>query len=145
VLRDANELLAVDDGVSRHDAGERGMQVAAMQRQIGRAVALLDRTAQRVVVGHLAAAGVTVERGGGRIAHVAQPGLDAEPAMHLHGVRALLDAGADAREGLGLLVDDRVDAGLLQRCRNGKPADAGADDRDRGVLPQAHKSLFAVF
>jgi hypothetical protein len=145
VFRNANELLTVHDGVSRHDVGERRMQVAAMQCEIRRAVTFLHRATQRIVVSHLAADGVAVKRRGGRKAHVAQPGLDAQSAMHLHGVWALLDAGADPREGLGLLVDDRIDAGLPQRRRNGEPADAGADDRDRGVLAQAHHCLFAVF
>ena len=90
--------------------------------------------------------GVAVERGGGRKRGVAQPRLDAEAAMHLHGVRALLDAGADAREFLRLLVDLGLDADAAQRRRRREPADAGADDDDRQALvhrvdPQSHPGL----
>ena len=50
--------------------------------------------------------------------------------MHLHGVRALLQAGADAGELVGLLVDLGREAALVQRRRHRQSADAGADDRD---------------
>ena len=58
--------------------------------------------------------------------------LDAERAQHLHRVRHHLDAGADAREALRLLVDLDVEAGAAQRRRRGQPAHAGADDREGG-------------
>ena len=48
--------------------------------------------------------------------------------MHPHRVRALLDAGADARECVGLLVDFDRDAALAQRRGCREPADAGTDD-----------------
>src|ERR1700741_5386292 len=105
-----------------------------MQGEERRAVARLDLPAERMVVGHLAGIGVAVERACGRMANLPQPVLDAEPAMHLHRIRALLDAGADAGERLGLLVDDRLDEEFAQRGRNREPADAGADDRDFELL-----------
>src|SRR5437762_7044628 len=119
------------------------MQGAAMEGQIGRAVALLDLTPERVVVGHLARERIPVERGGRREADVAQPLLDAEPAMHLHRVRALLDAGADAREGVRLLVNHRVDAEAAQRGRSREPADPGSHDGDGQILA-AHAPSYRV-
>ena len=77
----------------------------------------------------------------GANADLSQPLLDAEPAMHLHGVRALLDAGADARERLGLLVDHRLDDELAQRRRDGEPADAGADDGQGGGRTKGHHCI----
>src|SRR5262249_53445318 len=92
----------------------------------------------------LAAQRFSVERGGRRERHVTQPLLDAERAMDLHGIRALLDAGADAGEGFRLLVHGRVEAGLAQRRRHGEPADAGADDGDGRGPPAAHEVSYRV-
>jgi hypothetical protein len=139
VRRDAHELLALVHAVGRYDIGERRMQVAAMEREIGRAVALLDRAAERMLVGDRARHRVAVERGDRRERHVAQPRLDAEAAMHLHGVRALLDAGADARECFRLLIDLGLDADAAQRRRGRKAADAGADDGDPHVARMSHR------
>jgi hypothetical protein len=41
--------------------------------------------------------------------------------MHLHGVRALLDAGANPRERLGLLVNDRVDPACRSAAATASP------------------------
>ena len=61
----------------------------------------------------------------------AQPGLEPQPAQHVHGVAADLDAGAQARELPRLLVDrDLAAGGLRQRRRRREPAHAGADDGD---------------
>src|SRR5262245_52843898 len=122
------------------------MQVAAMQRQVGRPVALLDRAAPGVVVSDLAGQRLAVERGGWCERDRAQPLLDAERAVYFHGVRALLDAGADPGEGLGLLVHRRVEPDPAQRRRHGEPADAGADDRDgRGLAHGASYRVAAIF
>ncbi len=102
-----------------------------MHRQVGRAVARLDLAAERVIVGDLAGEGVAIERALRRERDRPRALLDAEPAMHLHGVRALLDAGADPGERVGLLVDHRFDEILAQRRRDGEAADARTDDRDR--------------
>src|ERR1700722_2064486 len=109
-----------------------------MQRQVRRAVARLDGTAERMIVGHRACDGVAVERGCGRKRDVTQPRLDAEPAMHPHGIGALLDAGADTGEGLRLLVDLDVDPGAAERSRRRKAADARADDGDLCLAQCSH-------
>src|SRR5262249_21020785 len=127
---DTHEPLAADYARRGHDVGQRRMQVAAMERQIGCSIAFFDRTAPGVVVGDLAGDRVAVERGGGGKGDSAQAVLDPEPAMDLHGVRALLDSGADAGQDFGLLVYGRVEADPAQRRRRGEPADTGADDRD---------------
>jgi hypothetical protein len=97
-----------------------------------------------MVVGDLAADRVTVERGRRRKSEVAQSRLDAEPAMHLHGIRALLDAGADPRELVRLLVDLGADAALPQRRRQSEPADPGADDRNRRHVSHSMGILAAL-
>jgi hypothetical protein len=117
----------------RHDRRQRLVHVAAVEREIGRAVALLDRAPKRMIVGDRAGEPVAIERGGRAERDLTQPVLDAQTAMHSHRVGALLDAGAHPGEGLGLLVDLDRDAVLAQRRRRGKPADAGADDGD-GML-----------
>ena len=101
-----------------------------MERQIGRAVARLDRAPERMIVGDLAGQAVAVERRIRAERHLPQPVLDAQPAMHPHRVRALLDAGAHARELVRLLVDLDRDAALAQRRRDCQAADAGADNHD---------------
>jgi hypothetical protein len=129
---DARKLLAEMYGFRRHDRRQSLVQIAAMEREIGRAVPRLDRRSERMIVGDLAADRVAVEGSCGRERDVAQARLDAEPAVDLHCVRALLNAGTDPRELLRLLVDLGADAALPQRRRQSEPADAGADDRDGG-------------
>ena len=106
------------------------MQVAAVHRQIGRAVTRLDRGAERMVVGDRAGDAVAAERGRRPVRDLPHAVLDAEPAVDLHGVRALLQAGADAGEPVGLLEDLRFEAALVQGGRDRQSADAGSDDRD---------------
>ena len=73
----------------------------------------------------------------GRERGVAHALLDADLAQHLHRVRHHLDAGADARKPMGLLVDVRLHAEPAQGRGDGETADAGADDGD-GKLGFAH-------
>src|SRR5262245_29167304 len=120
------------------------MQVAAMERQVGRAIALLDEATPGMVVGHLAGDCFPVKGGCGCEREGTQAILDAERAMDLHGIRALLDAGTDPSKGLCLLVDGRLDADLTQRRRHGEPADAGADDGDGWAPPLAHAVSYRV-
>jgi hypothetical protein len=57
---------------------------------------------------------------------------NAQPMQKARCVRPDIDAGADLAERPRLLVDPHVKAGSRQRRRGRKPADAAADDRDRG-------------
>jgi hypothetical protein len=127
---DAGEPLAQMHAVRWHDRGERLVQVAAVEREIGRAVARLDRASERMIVGDLAGRAVAVQRRGRAEGHLPQPILDTQTAMHPHCVRALLDAGAHARELFGLLVDLDRDAAPAQCRRDRQAADAGADNHD---------------
>ncbi len=88
------------------------MQVAAMEREIGRAVTLLELAPERMVVGHRAGGGVAVERGCRVERDLAQAILDPQSTQHAHRVGALLDACAHPRELVGLLVDVHRDAAL---------------------------------
>ena len=110
------------------------VQVAAMEREIGRAVARFDRGAERMIVGDFAGISIAVERcrrGERNLPHAL---LDAQAAMHLERVRALLDAGADARKLLRLLIDLGHDAALEQRRCERETTDAGTDDRDGRIV-----------
>src|SRR5262249_42812009 len=57
--------------------------------------------------------------------------LEPKAAQHLHGVAADLDAGAQPRELLRLLVNGDVDADLSQSRAARKPAQAGTDNPNR--------------
>src|SRR5262249_36060296 len=127
---DTHEPLAADYARRGHDVGQRRMQVAAMERQIGCSIAFFDRTAPGVVVGDLAGDRVAVERGGGGKGDSAHAGPDPAPAVALPGVRARLYSAADGGKALGLPVSGRVEADPARPRRRGEPADTGADDRD---------------
>ena len=102
-----------------------------MRQQIGRAELLLGALAKDHVEFDFAGAPVAVVPGA-RIERLrAQPRFQPQPAQHLHGVAADLDAGADPRELRRLFVDGDVDADPPQRRGGRKPTHARADDRNR--------------
>ena len=81
-----------------------------MRQQIGRAELLLRALAKDHVELDVAALPVAIVPGA-RIERVlAHPWLEPERAQHLHRIAADLDAGADAGELGGLLVDHHLDA-----------------------------------
>src|SRR6478609_11831347 len=51
---DGDELLAEVHALAGHDGCQRLVQVAAMEREIGRAVTLLELAPEWMIVGHLA-------------------------------------------------------------------------------------------
>ena len=107
------------------------MQVAAMGQQIGRAEFLLGALAEDHVELDFAGTPVPVVPGA-RIERLrAQLCLEPEPAQHLHGIAADLDAGAEPGELARLLIHGDVDADPPQRRRGRKTAHARADDRNR--------------
>jgi len=59
-----------------------------------------------------------------------QPVLEPQPAQHVHGITADLDAGAEPRELSGLFVDRDLVADFADGGGSGEAAHAGADDRD---------------
>jgi hypothetical protein len=112
-------------------AGERRMKIAAMRQQIGCAKLLFGALAEDHVELDFTGAPVAVVPGA-RIERLrAQPLLQPQPAQHLHGVTADLDAGANPRKLRGLFVDGDVDADPPQRRGGRKPTHAGADNRNR--------------
>jgi hypothetical protein len=127
---DGDKLLAEVHAIGRDDGHQGVMQVAAMEREIGRAVSPFELAPERMIVGHVAGGGIAIERRRGVKRNLAQAILDTQPTQHAHRVRALLDAGADPREFVRLLVDCDRNAALVQRRRRGESADAGADDGD---------------
>src|SRR3954468_2487508 len=127
---DGDKLLAEVHAVAGHDGRQRLVQVAAMEREIGRAVTLLELAPEWMIVGHLAGGGVAVERGCRVKRDLAQAILDPQSTQYAHGVGTLLDACAHPRELVGLLVDVHSDAAAAQRRRGREAADAGADDGD---------------
>src|SRR5690348_2817759 len=58
---DPRELFAAHDARGGYGVVERRMQVAAVEQEIGRAAALLDRLAPWIVVGDLAGPGLAAE------------------------------------------------------------------------------------
>src|SRR6476646_1500543 len=98
-----------------------------MQKEIRRAVTLLHRIAPGVIARDLAGLRLAAQPLRGHERDLPQALLRAQSAVHFHGIRALLNAGADTRERLGLLVDGDLTAGLAQRRRHGEPADSGSD------------------
>ena len=110
--------------------GERRLQVAAMDRPIGRAVAALGVVAQRNA--HDLAAGAARHHAdrlrrhdGGR-----QLFAQAERDQHAGGVGRELDSGAGLFELGGLFEHGCAQAGARQRQRRRQPRDAGAGDDD---------------
>ena len=106
-----------------------------MGEQVGCAVFLLGGRAENHVEQHLAGLPVAVVPRARIEGLGAQLLLEAKPAQHVHGVAADLDAGAQADELPGLLVDRNVDAHLAQCGRGGEAAHARTDDGD---LQSAH-------
>ena len=136
------------DAIVRHRARQRRMQITAMRQQIGRAKFLFGALAENHVELDFAGAPVAVVPGA-RIERLAAKSLfQPEPAQHLHGVAADLDAGAEPRELRRLLVDGDVDAYPAQRRGGGKATHAGADNRDRQSsrhpIPPRSFFLFSV-
>ena len=105
-----------------------------MHGQKRRAVALLDRPPERMLVADRAAVGVTVQRAARLKGCSAQALLQAQAAQHAHGVGALLQACPQPRERARLLVDHRLNAEALQRGGGSQATDAGAQDDERMVF-----------
>src|SRR5262245_58714034 len=102
--------------VGGHDRQQCVVQVAAVEREIGRAVTGLHRRPKGMIVAYRPGHAVAVERGYRQERELPKPVLEAEPAMYAHGIGTLLNAGADSGESLRLLVDFHRDATLAQRC-----------------------------
>ena len=104
-LVDAGQPVIEPDQLGRHGARQRRMQVAAMGQQIGRAV-VLSAAGPNIMSNSTSPVSPVPVVPRARIEGVgAQPRLEAQPAQHVHGVAADLDAGAEPRELPGLLVD----------------------------------------
>src|SRR5437868_6446443 len=97
------------DAFIRNGAGERRMKIAAMREQIGRAKLLFGALAKNHIEFDFTGAPIAVVPGA-RVERLrAQPRFQSQPAQHLHGITADLDAGPDPRELRGLFVDGDVD------------------------------------
>jgi hypothetical protein len=125
---EALELLVEMNDLGGIDRHERGMELRAMQRNVGRAKALLDRGPHGVQIRDLATIPLAIVSDLGRKACATNALLQPQAAQDLHRIRVHLDAGADARECLRLLIDLRIEPDLSQRGGSGQPCDAGADD-----------------
>ncbi len=102
-----------------------------MRQQIGRAEFLFGALAKNHVEFDFAGAPVAVVPGARVEGLRAQSRFQSQPAQHLHGIAADLDAGANPRELRRLLVDGDIDAHPPQRSGGREPTHAGADDRNR--------------
>ena len=98
-----------DVGIGAHRLQQRGLQVGAMDRPVGRAVAALGRFAEGRARQSAAARGLDGERlrhGNGG----AQPLAEAERDQDAGGVGRELDAGAGFRKLTGLLQQSDAEA-----------------------------------
>src|SRR5437879_11591731 len=93
------------DPFSRHGARKRGMKIAAVAEQIGRAVSLLGRLAEDHVEAYLAGVVFPVVPGARIKRTRAHQRLEPEPAQHLHRIAADLNACAQSRKFRSLLED----------------------------------------
>ena len=126
-----DKFVAELDALIWNGAGERRMKIAAMRQKIGRAKFLFGALAENHVELDFAGAPVAVVPGA-RVERLrAQSRFQSQPAQHLHGVAADLDAGAQPRELGRLFIDGDVDAYPPQRRGGREPTHAGADDRNR--------------
>jgi hypothetical protein len=88
-----DQFVIEPDAFIRNGTGERRMKIPAVRQKIGRAKLLLGALAENHVELDLAGAPIAVVPGA-RIERLrAQPRFQPEPAQHLHGVAADLDAG----------------------------------------------------
>lgn len=126
-----DELLAEMDDLARTERKERLVQRRAMQRNVGRAEALLDFGAHGMQIGDVPGIPFAIESDLRGKSGAANARFEPEPAQGLHRVRVHLDSGADAGERRGLLVDLGVEADLAQRRGRGQACDPSTDDRYR--------------
>ena len=131
VLRDADALAVEMDRVrplAPDRVEQHGVQIAAVEHHVGKAVALdRDRAEIEQLPGLAGAPEPDLLAGDDD----AEPlGRRAEPQRieHAGAVRADLDAGAELLQLGRLLIDIDADALPDQRQRRGQSADAGADD-----------------
>lgn len=87
------------------------MQIGAVHAQIRRAIKTFRH---RQFTRNFAGVADAIEMRERRKGDLPQTILDADAAQDLHRVRHHLDAGADAAELRGLLIDRDIDAGLTQ-------------------------------
>src|SRR6516162_11856851 len=93
------------DELAGNDRGYRGMKVATMEKEIWSSEALFSLWAQGIVVHQRATFRVTVSPVHRIERQPTQLRLEPELSKHPNRVRALLDAGADPRKGVRLLID----------------------------------------
>ena len=118
-------------GFARADGiGQQPVQIAPVQHDVRRAVALARGRAEIEPVPGLAGAPVPDHAAGRQHLDALERVFEAERVQHAGAVGADLDAGADLLELGRLLVDLDVEPALEQRQRGGQPADAAADDDD---------------
>ena len=123
-LLDRDQAVVEGDRSGRHPLFQHGVQVAAMDIEIGAAETLLFRRVEPDLVHRRAtiprAADVALRLDPGRD----QIRLEAQSTQHLGGICAENDSRADAREGRRLLVDGRCETRPLQESGYRQTAEA---------------------
>jgi len=118
-----------DVGTGAHRLRQCRLQVGAVDRPIGRAVAALGLGAERDSRKPAAARGLDRDRLGRE--HVgAQTFAETERDQDSRGVGRELDAGAGLFQPLGLLQQCDAESGSRQHQRRAQPPDTSADDDD---------------
>ena len=117
--------------VREYRLGEQPMQVAAMDEDVGRPIALLRDHAQIEQLPPTPALPVPDLLGLRSHCPSREALLEAKGVQHARAVGADLHSSADLAQLRRLLVDLDLDATPQQGERAGQPADTGADDDDR--------------
>jgi len=129
-LFERDELMIEPQHAIRHDAGQGGVEIAAVRQQVRCAITLLGGFAEDHVEANLASIEVPVIPGAGIERGRAQFRLKSKGAQDFHRVKTDLNAGSDTSEAPSLLIDGDVDTDPPQRCRGRKSAHSRADDRN---------------
>ena len=120
---------------------QRRMQLRAMQRNVGRAEALLDLGAHRVQIGDLARVPLAIVSDLRREPDTSDALLEPEAAHHFHRVGIQLQAGADPGERLRLLVDVDLEPDPSQALRpRVRPAMPAPMIAMAGVAPPSRRA-----
>ena len=114
----------------QHRLRDHAMQIAAMDGDVGKAVALDRFQAEVEQLPALPGIPQPDRLAGRQHLNLFQRLLEPERVKHAGAVGADLHAGAKLAQLGRLLVDIDVDAAANQRQRRRQPADAAADDRD---------------
>ena len=129
-LLQSDQPVAQLDAFVRNYAGQGGVQVPTMGKQIGRAKFLFGALAENHIEFDFACSPVPVVPGAWVEGLFAQSRFEPQPSQNLHGIAADLNSGAEPDELRSLLVHRDIDTHPPEDRRGSEAAHAGADNRN---------------